>query len=218
MRVIPAWLRVLSGLLAAAAVVAIVLLIRAGPLQVQDLPTFVFDAARALLFLGLAVLFGYVAATGLPPAHWWRGAGHALWPAQPELPLTPDFQRFLARLRERHPGLHECWLLDPAVHGEWRLLARAGPLILDAVRGDWDIRRRDVRLFLLDEPSGTVALAWGRSSPAPFAAWDWEPQSEDFAEFRCPVSFEVRRAQRLWRADTRPARDRYTAGPPATRS
>ncbi len=198
MHVIPPWLRVLAGVVAAASVVAIVLLIRGAPGQVLDGVGFVGLAARALLLLGLAALFGYVAATGLPPAHWWRGAGQALWPLQPELPLTPDFQRFLAQLRERHPDIRECWLLDSARPGEWRLLALAGPSVLDAVRGDWDIRRRDVRLYLLDEPSGTVALAWGRSSPVAFSARDWEPQRDDLAAFRCPVAADTRLATRLW--------------------
>jgi hypothetical protein len=198
MHVIPAWLRVLAGLVSAAAAVAIVLLIRGAPGQVVDGASFVGLAAQAILFLSLAVLFGYVAATGLPPAHWWRNAGQALWPLQPELPLTPDLQRFLAQLRERHPGIRECWLLDSAQPGEWRLLALADPPVLEAVRGDWDIRRRDVRLYLLDGPSSTVALAWGRSSPVAFSTWDWEPQRDELAEFRCPLAADTRLAQRLW--------------------
>lgn len=200
MRVIPAWLRVLAGLVAAAAVVAIVLLIGGAAARAVEAADLLGLAAQAILFLMLAVLFGYVAATGLPPAHWWRGAGQALWPTEPELPLTPDLHRFLARLRERHAGLRECWLLDSVTPGEWRLLALAGPDVLDAVRGDWDIRRRDVRLYLLDEAARTVALAWGRSSPVPFAAWDWEPQVEAVAEFRCPVAGDSRLARRLWAA------------------
>ena len=68
------------------------------------------------------------------------------------------------------------------------------------MRGDWDIRRRDVRLYLLDEPSRTVALAWGRSSPVAFSTWDWEPQRDELAEFRCPVAADTRLAQRLWSA------------------
>jgi hypothetical protein len=121
-----------------------------------------------------------------------------VWPLQPELPLTPDLQRFLAHLRDRHPGIRECWLLDSARPGEWRLLAIADAPVLDRVRGDWDIRRRDVRLYLLDEPGGTVALAWGRSSPVAFTTWDWEPQRDELAEFRCPLAADTRLAQRLW--------------------
>lgn len=198
MRVIPAWLRFLAGIVAAAAAVAIVLLVRGASGQVVDGLSFVGRAAQAILYLGLAVLFGYVAATGLPPAHWWRSAGQTLWPLQPELPLTPDLQRFLAELRKRHPGIRECWLLDAAKPGEWRLLARAEPSVLAAVRGDWDIRRRDVRLYLVDEPSRTVALAWGRSSPVDFSTWDWEPQRDELAEFRCPLAADTRLATRLW--------------------
>lgn len=198
MRVIPAWLRVLAGLVAAAAALAILLLIRGARVQAVEFVGFVGLAAQALLFLGLAVLFGYVAATGLPPTHWWRSAGQALWPLHPELPLTPDLQRFLAHLRERHPGIRECWLLDSARPGEWRLLALADPPVLEAVRGDWDIRRRDVRLFLLDESSRTVAPAWGRSSPVAFSTWDWEPQRDELAEFRCPLAADTRLATRLW--------------------
>lgn len=198
MRLIPLWLRVPAGLLAATACLAIVLLIRGAPAQVSDILSFVGVAAQAILFLAVIVLSGYVAATGLPPTHWWRNAGHPLWSVQPGLPLTPDQQRFLGLLRERHPAIRECWLLDPAAPDEWRLLARADPPVLEALRGDWDIRRRNVRLYLLDEPSCTVALAWGRSSPVPFSSWDWEVQNEVFAEFRCPVAAEIRLAQRLW--------------------
>ena len=198
MRVIPAWLRVLAGLVTVAAAVAIVLLIRSASDRVVDGYSFVGIAAQALLFLGLAVLFGYSAVTGLPPVHWWRSAGQPLWTDLAELPVTPDLHRFVDRLRERHPDVRECWLLDPAVPDEWRLLARAPSPVLDAVRADWDIRRRDVRLYLLDEASRTVALAWGRSSPVEFSAWDWEPQRDDLAEFRCPVNADIRHAQRLW--------------------
>lgn len=198
MRVIPAWLRVMAGLMAAAAALAIILLIRGAPGQVVDGAGIVGLVARAILFLGLLALFGYVAATGLPPAHWWRSAGQSLWPMQPELPITPDLQRFLTSLRQRHPGIRECWLLDPVRPHESRLLALADPPVLDAMRSDWDIRRRDVRLYLLDQSSRTVALAWGRSSPADFASWDWEPQRDELAEFRCPVAGDSRLAQRLW--------------------
>ena len=137
--------------------------------------------------------------TGLPPAHG-GGAPAAVVALQPDLPLTPDLQRFLAHLRGRHPGIRECWLLDSARPGEWRLLAIADPTVLEKVRGDWDIRRRDVRLYLLDGPGGTVALAWGRASPVAFATWDWEPQRDELAEFRCPLADDTRLAQRLWRA------------------
>jgi hypothetical protein len=198
MRLVPVWLRLLAGVVAVAAVVAIVLLVRSVPAQELDAAGVVGLAARALLFLAMATLFGYTAATGLPPTHLWTGAGRPVWPASGELPLTPDLHRFLARLRERHPGLRECWQLDNAVRGEWRLLARAPTPVLDAMRADWDIRRRDVRLYLLDEPSSTVSLAWGRTSPVAFASWDWEPQSEELAEFRCPVSADIRLARRLW--------------------
>jgi len=199
-RVIPPWLRVLAAVVAAAAVLAIVLLVRGAPSQVTGWPSVVGLAARALLFLGLLVLFGYTAITGLPPVHWWRGAGQPLWPGQPDLPLTPDLHRFLARLRGRHPGIRECWLLDAANEGEWRLLALADPAAIEALRGDWDIRRPDVRLYLLDEPARTVALAWGRPGTGAFLDWDWEIQREGLAEFRCPVHADVRLAQRLWGA------------------
>lgn len=202
LRSIPLWIRVLAGLLAGAAVLAIVLLIRSAPGQVVDTPSFIWLAAQAILFLGVVVLAGYVAVTGLPPSHWWRSAGRSLWPAEQDLPLTPDAQRFLARLRERHGGIRECWLLDPAVPGEWRLLAFAAPPVLEALRGDWDIRRKDVRLYLLDEATRTVALAWGRSSPVPFPNWDWEPQGDTLAEFRCPTGGDVRLARRLWTTAT----------------
>jgi hypothetical protein len=198
LRLIPVWLRLLAALLAAVAALATVLLVRTAPDQAVGVASAVRLAAQALLFVGVLVLAGYVAATGLPPSHWWRSAGRPVWPLQPDLPLTPDLQRFLARLRERHAGIRECWLLDSVTPGEWRLLAIAGPSELEALRGDWDIRRKDVRLYLLDEATRTVALAWGRSSPVAFRSWDWEPQAESVAEFRCPMGGDVRLAQRLW--------------------
>jgi hypothetical protein len=198
--VIPLWLRALAGLVAAAAVLAILLLIRNGPPGAGEEAGVLGMAGRALLFLGMAALFGYAAVTGLPPAHWWRGAAEPLLPARAPPALTPDLHRFLTQLRERHPGLRECWLLDPVEAGEWRLLAMAPPAVVEAVRGDWDIRRPDIRLFLADDASGAVGLAWGRVRPEPFASWDWEPQRDPVAEFRCPASGDIRQARRLWRS------------------
>jgi hypothetical protein len=198
LRVIPVWVRILAGAVAAAAVLAIILLIRSVPDQTVDTLAFVRLAGQAVLYLCVFVLFGYVAGSGLPPSHWWRNAGHAWWPAQSEPRLTPELHRFLARLQSRHPDVRECWLLDAAGPGEWWLLASAEGAALEGVRGDWDIRRRDVRLYLLEERSRTVALAWGRSSPVAFSTWDWEPQGDGLVEFRCPVSGKVRLAQRLW--------------------
>jgi hypothetical protein len=198
LRVIPVWLRVLAGVVAAAATLAILLLIRGVPGQVVDLVTFLRLAAQATMYLCVGVLFGYVAATGLPPAHLWRPAAYTWWPEQPEVPLTPDLHRFLKRLRARHPQVRECWILEPPAPGEWWFLVRADSAILDAVRADWDIRRRDVRLYLLEESSQIVAPAWGRSIPAGFATWDWELQGDTVAEFRCPATTEVRAAQRAW--------------------
>ncbi|MEO8225465.1 MAG: hypothetical protein ABI661_11740 [Gammaproteobacteria bacterium] len=198
MRVIPVWVRALAAIAAVAGVLAIGLLVRQAPDPMDGIPGVIGLVARAILFLCIAVLFGYVAVTGLPPAHLWGPSSLTWWSARTELKITPALQRFLALLRERHPGLRECWLLDTAVPGEWRLLAMAPGPVLDAVRGDWDIRRRHAYLYLLEERTGTVALAWGRTSPVPFATWDWEPQSDTLAEFHCPVAGQIRLAQRLW--------------------
>ncbi len=198
LRVIPVWVRLLAGAIAAAAVLAIILLIRGVPGQVIDTPAFIRLAAQAILYLSLIALFGYVAASGLPPTHWLRNAGHPLWQADTEPQLAPALHRYLSLVHARHPGIRECWLLDTPGQGEWRLLATADPPGLDALRADWDIRRKEVHLYLLEASSRTVALAWGRSSPVPFVAWDWEPQSDGLAEFRCPASGEIRLARRLW--------------------
>jgi len=198
LRVIPVWVRILAGIVVAAAALAIVLLIRGVPGQVIDGVGFMQLATRAILYLCVIVLFGYVATSGLPPSHWWRNAGSPVWPAESALQLTPALHRFLLRLQERHPGIRECWVLDPAGLGEWQLLAIADDPVLDAVRADWDIRRKDVHLYLLEQHSRTVALAWGRSSPVPFSTWDWEPQGDALVEYRCPVSGEIRLAERLW--------------------
>lgn len=199
LRVIPVWVRLLAAVVVAAAVLAIVLLLRGVPGQVIDTPAFIRRVAQAILYLSLIALFGYVAASGLPPTHWWRGAGQPLWRADTEPQLAPELHRYLALLHARHPGIRECWLLDTPEQGAWRLLAIAEVSGLDAVRADWDIRRKTVRLYLLEAHSRTVAVAWGRSSPVPFAAWDWEPQSDVLAEFRCPATGEIRLARRLWR-------------------
>jgi hypothetical protein len=198
LRVIPVWLRVLAGVVAAAAALAVILSIRGVPGQVIDVAAFIRLGAQAILYLCVIVLFGYVAATGLPPAHLWRHAAYTWWPAQPEVPLTPDIHRFLARLRDRHPRVRECWVLEAAGQGEWWFLAIADLAVQDAVRGDLDIRRRDVRLYLLEEVAQTVAPAWGRAVPAGFTTWDWEPQSDSVAEFRCPQTGAVRMAKRVW--------------------
>lgn len=199
LRVIPVWLRILAGVVAGAAGLAIILLIRGVPDQIIDGVAFMRLAAQSILYLCVIVLFGYVAASGLPPSHWWRNAGHPVWPAATELQLTPEQHRFLARLKERHPAVRECWRLDDlAGQGEWQLLAIADSAALDALRSDWDIRRKDVRLYLLDEHCRTVALAWGRSSPVEFSTWDWEPQADTLVEYRCPVTGEIRLAERLW--------------------
>ena len=86
LRVIPVWVRVLAGVVVAAAGLAIVLLIRSVPGQVIDGVAFIRLAALAILYLCVIVLFGYAAVSGLPPSHWWRNAGHAWWPARSGTP------------------------------------------------------------------------------------------------------------------------------------
>ncbi len=195
---IPLWLRLLAAVVAATAVLAIVLLVRSAWSQAVDVPGVIGLVAQAVLFVCFAALCGYVAVTGLPPAHLWPGSGLPWWPARPAPLITPELHRFLALLRQRHPGLRECWLLDTVAGDQWWLLAMADGPVLEAVRGDWDIRRQHGRLYLLDERSGTVTAAWGRSTPDVFSAWDWEPQAESRAEYRCPVAGEIRLAQRIW--------------------
>lgn len=198
LRIIPPWCRALGGLLAAAAVAALVLLVRDAAGQDASLAGVVGLMARGVLHLCVATLAGYVAVTGMAPTHLWPLAGHSCWPLRAELWLTPDLQRYARQLCVRHPGLRECWLLDSGRRGEWWLLARAMPEVLDRVREDWQIRRKDVHLYLRDDRSETITLAWGRSVPGDFAAWDWENDGDTRAEFRCPVSGEVRLATRLW--------------------
>jgi len=192
------WLRLLAALAATAAVVAIVFMIRGVPGEEVDVPAVILLGAQAMLFLAVAVLFGYVAATGLPPTHLWRQAGHALWPVRTHFSLTPDMHRYLARLHGSHPQIRECWVLESAVPEECWFLAFAERSVHDAVRGDWAIRRKDVRLYLGDTASRTVASAWGRVDIASFENWDWEPQGDELAEFRCPATGECRHAQRVW--------------------
>lgn len=198
LRLIPVWLRVPAGIVAAAAALAIVLLIRSVPGQLVDLIGFIRLAGLSILYLCVGVLFGYVAVAGLPPAHLWRHAGYPWWPAQPEIALTPDLHRFLARLKDRHPSLRECWALEASVPGEWWFIASAESDALKVVRGDFEIRRKDVRLYLLDRTAQSVTPAWGRALAADFASWDWELQDDATAEFRCPLTGAVRIARRVW--------------------
>ncbi len=200
LRVIPLWCRGLGGIVALAAIAALVLLIGDAAAHYTGVISVVGLGARALLYLCVATLAGYVAVTGVAPTHLWPLAAHSCWPDTPELVLTPDLHRYALQLRSRHPDVHECWLLDSGRRDQWSLLARADTVVLDQLRADWQLRRKDVHLYLKDDESGSVTLAWGRSVPGEFAAWDWELAADTQAEFRCPVSGVTRIACRLWQS------------------
>lgn len=198
LRFVPPWCRALGGVVAAAAVVALALLIGNPPARDPGVVGVVGLVAHAVLYLCVATLAGYTAATGFPPTHLWPLAAHSCWPMQAELLLTPDLRRYALRLHARYPEVRECWLLDSGRRDEWWLLVFAGSGVLARLRDDWQIRRKDVHLHLGDDESGVVALAWGRSVPRDFAAWDWENDTDVRAEFRCPVTGTTRLACRLW--------------------
>lgn len=200
LRVIPLWCRTLGGVVALAAMTALVLMVRDAIGQDPGVVDVLGLVAHALLYLCVATLAGHVAVTGLAPTHLWSLAAHPCWPLQPQIPLTPDLHRYVSRMRGRYPDLRECWLLDSGRRGEWWLLACAGPEVLERLRADWPLRRKDVHLYLRDDRTDLVTLAWGRSVPGDFSEWYWERDGDTRAEFRCPISGESRLACRLWQA------------------
>jgi hypothetical protein len=63
-----------------------------------------------------------------------------------------------------------------------------GPAALaDALRDDWTIRRREVRLFVVDVDTDSICTAWGRPYAGTLAEWQWEFVSDEIARFVPPV-------------------------------
>ena len=211
LRPIPWWVRAFAGIFVLAALLATVLMVRDGVQRPSDGLAVLQLAPQIILGVCLTALFGYVAVTGRPPTHLWRSADAAWWGAASRAPLNPDITAWLCQLRERHPRLRELWLLKPAESAGgappaegWRFVAFADAPVLDTLRSDWDIRRRETRLFLVDASSAVVTIAWGRAWQSQLKAWHWVPETEGTARCTPPPLSELagdedeHLAERLW--------------------
>lgn len=214
LRLIPPWIRVLAAVLVFLIAYAAWLAVTHQADEERDLYQWLLLASQLALGLCGAGLFGYVAATGFPPTQLFQHAGDVPFALEPREGLDPAIQRYLLRLRARHPGIREFWHLDPppgATRRGWRFLALADPPVIQAIRADWDIRRRDVSLLLVDTELVAMSTAWGQSFTGRIGDLGWEWQSDDDATFRWPRASDARadldgpllKARRLWHeADT----------------
>jgi hypothetical protein len=192
---VPVWLRVLAGLLALAALFAAVSLVSVGARGIADLQTLLITAAKVIVDVCMGGLFAYVAVTGLAPTHLMRSAGDSWKGSVPRFRLEPDIQRYLQQLKAQQPQIGECWILGRVVKrgrgdqspAPWWLLAFGPAVLADTLRTDWNIRRRDVRLFVVDVDTDSVSAAWGRPYSGALADWCWEFVTDEVARFIPPV-------------------------------
>ena len=220
--VVPVWLRVLAGLLALAALLAAVSLVSSARAHgIADLPALLMSGAQVIFDVCMGGLFAYVAVTGLAPTHLMRSAGDSWTGGMPRFRLEPDMQRYLQRLNAGQPEISECWILGRVVKrrrgdpfpAQWWLLVFGPAALAETLRTDWNIRRRDVRLFVVDADTDSVSAAWGRPYNGVLADWCWEFVTDDVARFvppadageqKQPVNDEdterdaARLAERLW--------------------
>ena len=193
--IVPAWLRVLAGLLGLAALLAAVSLIGTGTRGSPDLSALLLTGTQVILDICMGGLFAYVAVTGLAPVHLMRSAGDSWTGRAPRFRLEPDMQRYLRQLHARQPEITECWILCQLVKSGpssqalpqcWLLVF--GPASLaDALRADWNIRRRELRLFVVDNETSRLCTAWGRPYSGALADWQWEFRSDEVAHFVPPA-------------------------------
>lgn len=193
--VVPAWLRVLAGLLALAALFAAVSLINTGARGIADLRTLLITGVQVIINVCMGGLFAYVALTGLAPTHLLRSAGDAWTGSAPRFRIEPALQRYLHQLNAQQPQITECWILGQVAKGRrstrslpqcWLLVFGPATLV-DVLRTDWSLRRRDVRLFVADLDTGSVCAAWGRPYTGTLAGWQWEFVSDEIARFVPPA-------------------------------
>ena len=190
----PVWLRVLAGLLALAALFAAVSLASAGAQGIADLQTLLITAAKLIIDICMGGLFAYVAVTGFAPTHLMRSAGDSWTGSAPRFRLEPDMQRYLQQLNAQQPQITECWILGRVLKSsrgdqlpaQWWLLVFGPAALAEALRADWNIRRRNVRLFVVDTDTDAVSAAWGRPYNGFLADWHWEFVTDDVAHFISP--------------------------------
>lgn len=191
----PVWLRVLAGLLALAALFAAVSLVSVGARGIADLQTLLITAAKVIVDVCMGGLFAYVAVTGLAPTHLMRSAGDSWKGSAPRFRLEPDIQRYLQQLNAQQPQISECWILGRVAKSSrgdqspapWWLLVFGPAALADTLRTDWNIRRRDVRLFVVDIDTDSVSAAWGRPYNGVLAEWCWEFVTDEVARFIPPA-------------------------------
>jgi hypothetical protein len=195
LHVVPVWLRILAGLLALAALFAALSLISTGARGTGELRALLITSVQVIVDVCLGALFAYVAVTGLAPTHLLRSAGDAWTGRAPRFRLEPALQRYIRQLDVQQPQITECWILGQVKKGRrstgplpqcWLLVF--GPATLaDALRSDWSLRRREVRLFVADLDTGSVGAAWGRPYTGTLAGWQWEFVSDEIARFVPPA-------------------------------
>jgi hypothetical protein len=191
---VPVWLRILAGLLALAALFAAFTLVSVGARGIADLRTLLITGVQVILDICIGALFAYVAVTGLAPTHLMRSAGDAWTGRAPRFRLEPAIQRYLRQLNVQQPQIMECWILRQIEKGSrsirlspqcWLLVFGPAALV-DALRDDWTIRRREVRLFVADVDTDSICTAWGRPYTGTLAEWQWEFVSDEIARFVPP--------------------------------
>ena len=192
--VVPVWLRVLAGLLALAALFASLSLVGTGMRGIADLQTLLLTAAQIILDVCMGGLFAYVAVTGLAPTHLMRSAGDSWTGGAPRFRLEPELQRYLQGLQAQQPQITECWILGRGLKGradqfpaQWWLLAFGPATLAETLQADWNIRRRDVRLFVVDSDTDSVHAAWGRPYTGALADWHWRFIADEVAHFNPPA-------------------------------
>jgi hypothetical protein len=192
---VPVWLRILAGLLALAALFAAVSLVDTGVRGTTGLRTLLISSVRVIIDVCMAALFAYVALIGLVPTHLLRSAGDSWTGTVPRFRLEPALQRYLRQLIAQQPLITECWILLHAENGRRpeRLLPQCwllvfGPAALaDVLHSDWNMRRRELRLFVADADTGAVSAAWGRPYVGTLADWQWEFVTDEVARFVPPA-------------------------------
>lgn len=192
----PVWLRVLAGLLALAALFAAVSLVSSARAHgVADLPALLMSGAQVIFDVCMGGLFAYVAVTGLAPTHLMRSAGDSWTGGVPRFRLEPDMQRYLQQMNAGQPQIIECWILGRVVKrrrgdqfpAQWWLLVFGPAALAEKLRTDWNMRRRDVRLFVVDADTDSVSAAWGRPYDGVLADWCWEFITDEVARFVPPA-------------------------------
>ncbi len=194
--VVPVWLRALAGLLALAALFAALSLIGTGARGGGDLQTLLLTGAQVIVDICMGGLFAYVAVTGLAPTHLMRSAGDVMDGQCTAFPPRSGHAALSAPAACAAAADHR--VLDPRADclkrrradqapAQWWLLVFGPAALAETLRTDWNIRRRDVRLFVVDVDTDSVSAAWGRPYAGTLADWRWEFVSDEVAHFSPPA-------------------------------